>query len=92
MVEHEHAELPGVLRQRDGMKEGGVHGRDDDLRWAAESSHHDLGEPGGDDDLLERQPVGRVDARGEAVVEALVVLDEVELGPAPGGRLRHWLR
>ena len=85
VVQHQHAR--GV-RHAHGRKQLRIDGRHESLGRLPELVAHDVREPGRDDDLPEREPVGSVDLGGGAVVETLVVLDQVELRAARGRRGR----
>src|SRR4030095_14339168 len=89
VVKHEHAERVGGAGTLHRVEEIAIHRRDEHLRLRAEALLHDVPKPRGDDDLAQRQPIGRVDARRVAVVEALEMLDEVELGAGPCRCLGH---
>src|SRR5262249_48164829 len=82
VMQHKHAHEAVGRLDGNRMEQRGIHRRDDNLSMAAEAARHDFAEPGGDHDLRERQPVGRVDTIRRAVIEALVVLDEIELAAA----------
>ena len=92
MVEHQHARPRCLDRDRNGTEQGEVDRGHENLGLAVEPLAHDVAEPRGDDDLPERQPVRRVHGRRLAMVEALVVLHEVELPPAARRRRRDRAR
>ncbi len=87
VVQHQDARARRGDRDRNGVKQRRIDRGDQNLRLAGEALAHDVTEPRGDHDLLERQAVRRVDRVRLAVIEALVVLHEVEFPPAPRRRI-----
>ena len=88
--EHQHPEL-AVRLGGDRMEETRLHRGDHDRGRGLEPLGHHIGEPGRDHDLPQGHAVGGVHPGRVAVVEALVVLDEVELPPAARRGRRHRL-
>ena len=92
VVQHQHARPRRRHRHLDTMKERAIDRSHQHVAGGAERLAHDVGQPRGDDDLPKRQPVGRVDHLRRAVIEALVVLDQIELHTAARGCGGHHRR